>query len=141
MYPFENFVLSSYSFLRSGRPYTSPSNPTLINGSRSPGEYNTNIRLTRRIPNFFGTAATIYFEVFNLFDNKILNYDYVFATPTANTTSNITQRYEKYPIDDPKNGILYWPDTSPPLPWGVDQSFLIYSNSPRSFNLGMVIEL
>ena len=141
MYPFENFVLSSYSILRSGRPYTSPSNPTLINGSRSPGEYNTNIRLTRRIPNFFGTAATIYFEVFNLFDNKILNYDYVFATPTANTTSNITQRYEKYPIDDPKNGILYWPDTSPPLPWGVDQSFLIYSNSPRSFNLGMVIEL
>jgi outer membrane receptor protein involved in Fe transport len=38
--------LSLNMFARSGLPYTSPSNPKLINGSRTPAEYNTNIRLT-----------------------------------------------------------------------------------------------
>ncbi len=139
--PFSDLIVSSYSFLRSGRPYTSPSNPTLINGSRAPAEYNTNLRLTKRIANFFGAGAMLYAEVFNLFNDKILNYNYIFATPTANSTSNITQNYERYPLDDPRNGILYWPDTNPPLDWGVDQSFLIYSNAPRSYNFGIVIEL
>jgi outer membrane receptor protein involved in Fe transport len=141
VHPFEDLTLSSNSFFRSGRPYTSPNNPKLINGARTPWEYNTNMRLTKKVNNFFGTAATFYAEVFNLFDQKILNYSYIFATANANTTTNTMSNYEKYAIDDPQHGIQYWPDTNPPLPWGVDQSFLIYSNAPRSFNFGMSIEL
>lgn len=134
--------LSVNTFMRSGRPYTSPRNPKLINGSRSPAEYNTNIKLTKRVKDFFGfQSATIYFEVFNLFNNQILNYDYVFATPDAMSVSTITQKYEESGIDDP-NGIRWWNATSALNPvFRVDQSFLIYSNLPRSYNLGISIEL
>jgi hypothetical protein len=99
------------------------------------------LRLTKKVNDFFGIPATIYAEVFNLFNQKILNYDYVFATADAGTTNNIVSAYENYPIDDPQHGIQYRPDRFPPLPWGVDQSFLIYDNAPRSFNFGMSIDL
>jgi outer membrane receptor protein involved in Fe transport len=134
--------LSVNMFARSGRPYTSPSNPKLINGSRTPAEYNTNLRLTKRLTSFLGfQTATIYFEVFNLFNQKILNYDYIFATPNAMSVSTVTQLYEQYPIDDP-NGIKYWNANNVNTPqFRIDQSFLIYSNPPRSFNLGVSFEL
>jgi hypothetical protein len=126
-------------FARSGRPYTSPSNPKLINGSRSPAEYNTNIRLTKTFINFLGfQTATVYFEVFNLFNNKILNFDYIFATPNALAVSTVTQLYEQQGVD----GIKYWNANNVNAPqFKEDQSFLIYSNSPRSFNLGISFEL
>jgi outer membrane receptor protein involved in Fe transport len=131
--------LSVNMFARSGRPYTSPSNPKLINGSRSPAEYNTNLRLTKRFLNLLGfQTATLYFEVFNLFNNKILNYDYIFATPNALAVSTVTQLYEQQGID----GIKYWNANPNYIPkFSVDQSFLIYSNPPRSFNLGVSFEL
>jgi hypothetical protein len=131
--------LSVNMFARSGRPYTSPSNPKLINGSRSPAEYNTNLRLTKRFINILGfQTATVYFEVFNLFQNQILNFDYIFSTPDALGTSEVTKRYEANGID----GIKYWnanPNYAPQF--SVDQSFLIYGNPPRSFNLGVSFEL
>jgi len=131
--------LSLNMFARSGRPYTSPSNPKLINGSRTPYEYNTNLRLTKRFINFLGfQTATVYFEVFNLFDDRILNYDYIFATPNALAVSTVTQLYEQNGID----GIKYWNANPNYVPkFSVDQSFLIYSNPPRSFNLGVSFEL
>ncbi|MDR3611534.1 MAG: TonB-dependent receptor [Ignavibacteriaceae bacterium] len=131
--------LSLNMFARSGLPYTSPSNPKLINGSRTPAEYNTNLRLTKRLTNFWGIqAVNIYFEVFNLFNNKILNYDYIFATPNALAVSTVTQLYEQNGID----GIKYWNANPNYIPkFSVDQSFLIYSNQPRSFNLGVSLEL
>jgi hypothetical protein len=126
-------------FARSGRPYTSPTNPKFINGSRTPAEYNTNLRLTKRFINILGfQTATIYFEVFNLFNNRILNYDYIFATPNALAVSTVTQLYEQNGID----GIKYWNANPNYIPkFSVDQSFLIYSNPPRSFNLGVSFEL
>ena len=140
-YPFAQITLSTSSFFRSGRPYTSSFNPKLINGARTPAEYNTNAKLIKRIPNFFGTNAYFYVEVFNLFNNKILNYDYIFSTPNAGSTNNRISYYENYAIDDPNYGILYWQDTNiPSQAFAVDQSFLIYDNAPRSFNIGMVIE-
>jgi hypothetical protein len=141
-FPFDNCALSLSTIIRSGRPYTSPSNAKLINGARTPSESNTNLRLTKRISNFFGARAMIYFEVFNLFNEQILNYDYLFSTPNAMTTSKRTEAYENYPIDDPEHGVLYWNDTNMKTPeFPVDQSFLIYDNAPRSFNFGLVIEL
>ncbi len=139
-YPLSNLTLSAISSLRSGRPYTDPNNPKLINSARSPAEYNTNARLTKKFPDLFGLATTFYVEVFNLFDQKILNYDYVFATPNAGSTNNITRNYENYPINDPVNGIRYYQDLIVRPAWAVvDQSFLIYGNAPRSFDFGIVI--
>jgi hypothetical protein len=131
--------LSVNMFARSGRPYTSPNNPKLINGSRTPAEYNTNLRLTKRFISILGfQTATIYFEVFNLFNNKILNYDYIFATPNALAVSTVTQLYEQNGVD----GVKYWNANPNYIPkFSVDQSFLIYSNPPRSFNLGISFEL
>jgi outer membrane receptor protein involved in Fe transport len=131
--------LSVNMFARSGRPYTSPINPKLINGSRSPAEYNTNLRLTKRFISFLGfQTATLYFEVFNLFDNKILNFDYIFSTPNALAVSTVTQLYEQNGID----GIKYWNANPNYIPkFSIDQSFLLYSNPPRSFNLGVSFEL
>jgi outer membrane receptor protein involved in Fe transport len=140
-YPLSNLTLSVLSTARSGRPYTDPYNPKLINGARTPAEYNTNARLTKKFNDFFGLAATFYVEVFNLFDQKTLNYNYVFATPNAGSTNNITKNYENYPIDDPVSGIRYYQDLIVRPAWAlVDQSFLIYDNTPRSFNFGFVIE-
>jgi hypothetical protein len=134
-------TLSASSFVRSGRPYTSPKNRTFINGSRAPMEYNTNIKLTKKIRNFFGLSASFYLEAFNLFDNRILNYDYIFATGTLSQPNPRIAAYENYPIDDPRHGIRYWWDTEKQGPFAVDQSFLIYSNLPRSFNVGLTIDI
>jgi outer membrane receptor protein involved in Fe transport len=139
-YPFGDLAVSVRAFARSGRPYTSPSNIKLINVLRTPAEYNTDLRVTKRVSNFFGVPATFYVEVFNLLDNKILNYSYIFQRPTATNPNLPLQYYERYPVDDPNNGIRYWWDKGRQGPFAVDQSFLIYSNQPRSFSFGLVLE-
>ncbi len=138
--PLENLNISAYSTVRSGRPYTSPSDIRLINVKRAPMEYNTNLRITKSIRNFFDAKATLYMEVFNLFNNKILNYDYVFDRPTPTNPNLPLQYYEKYPVNDKENGIRYWWDKGRQGPFSVDQSFLIYSNQPRSYGFGIVFE-
>jgi outer membrane receptor protein involved in Fe transport len=140
-HPLADITLSAISSFRSGRPYTSPSNLKLINAMRSPNEYNTNARLTKRIRNFFGVNATFYIEVFNFFNDKILNYDYVFARPTSTNPNLALSYYENYGIDDRNNGIRYWWDKGKQGPFAVDQSFLIYDNEPRSFSFGFSIDL
>lgn len=141
VHPFGDITLSSISFFRSGRPYTSPSNLKLVNAKRSPGESNTDLRLSKKIRSFFGTSATFYVEVFNLFDVRILNYDYVFRRPTATNPNLPLSYYEEFGIDDPENGIRYWWDKGRQGPFALDQSFLIYSNTPRSFTFGVILEL
>jgi outer membrane receptor protein involved in Fe transport len=138
--PFSNMIFTMLSSIRSGRPYTSPSDIRLINVERAPMEYNTDIRLTKRFQNFFGVPASIYAEVFNLFDNRILNYNYLFQRPTPTNPNLPLQYYENYDINDRENGIRYWWDKGRQGPFAVDQSFLIYSNQPRSFSFGLVLE-
>jgi outer membrane receptor protein involved in Fe transport len=137
---FDNINVSVYSTLRSGRPYTSPSDIRLINVKRTPTEYNTDLRVTKTLPNFFDIKAIFYAEVFNLFNDKILNYSYLFDRPTPTNPNLPLQYYEEYPVDDKENGIRYWWDKGKQGPFSVDQSFLIYSNQPRSFSFGMVLE-
>ena len=141
-YPLENVSLSVSAFARSGRPYTSSKDVTLINGARTPAEYNTNMRLTKTVDNFFGTRGSFYVEVFNLFNNKILNYSYLFAATTAGQTNPNIAPYENYPIDDPQHGVLYWNATNllKGSSFPVDQSFLIYDSEPRSFNFGVALD-
>jgi outer membrane receptor protein involved in Fe transport len=128
-----DFTASIYSTMRSGRPYTSPSDIRLINVERSPMEYNTNLRITKVIP-----RASIYMEIFNLFNNKTLNYDYLFDRPTSTNPNLPLQYYEQYPVDDKENGIRYWWDKGRQGPFSVDQSFLIYGNQPRAYSFGIV---
>jgi outer membrane receptor protein involved in Fe transport len=138
--PLADINLSVHSSIRSGRPYTSPADIRLINVKRAPMEYNTDLRVTKSISNFFGVPASFYAEAFNLFNNKILNYDYLFQRPTATNPNLPLQYYEKYPVDDKQNGIRYWWDKGRQGPFSVDQSFLIYDNQPRSFSFGVVLE-
>lgn len=138
--PLADLNISLFSQLRSGRPYTSPADIRLINAKRTPMEFNADMRVTKSIRNFFGVPASLYAEVYNLFNNKILNYDYLFQRPTATNPNLPLQYYEKYPINDKENGIRYWWDKGRQGPFSVDQSFLIYSNQPRSFSLGLVID-
>lgn len=138
---FSNLFISAYSTMRSGRPYTSPSDIRLINVKRAPMEYNTDLRLTKTVRGFLGTKTMLYLEVFNLFNNKILNYDYLFDRPTPTNPNLPLQYYEAYPINDRENGIRYWWDKGRQGPFSVDQSFLIYSNQPRSFSFGVAFEL
>ncbi len=140
-YPLGDLTVSTNSFFRSGRPYTPSTNTKLLNSARTPGEYNTDLRITKRLQNVFGTTASLYVEVFNVFNNKILNYSYLFSTPNAGTPNNNVENYDRYPVDDPNSGVRYWQTTNMGTPFGVDQSFLIYSNAPRSVNFGFVIEL
>lgn len=136
--PLSDINISIRSMIRSGRPYTSPSDIRLINVKRSPTEYNTDLRVTKTIRNFFGVPASFYLEIFNLFNDKTLNYDYLFDRPTSTNPNLPLQYYEKYPIDDKENGIRYWWDKGKQGPFSVDQSFLIYSNQPRYYSLGVI---
>ncbi len=139
---FEQMSISTSAFARSGRPYTSPSNPKLIFGARTPAEYNLNLKLVKRLDNFLGVKSTWYCEVFNVFNNKILNYNYIFAPTSAISPSTVATRYESVGLDDPNAGIRYWNENNIPLnDFAVDQLFMLYSNSPRSFNFGVSVEL
>ena len=136
--PLADFSVSVVYTLRSGQPYTYSPGIRQINNKRTPTEYNTNLKISKKFRNFFGAGLTVYCEIFNLFNDRILNYAYVFDQSNTNSSFNIT-RYELSGIDDP-NGIRYL-NASNAEPFLVDQSFLIYDNAPRSFNFGIVIDL
>jgi outer membrane receptor protein involved in Fe transport len=139
-YPFDNVSVSLNSFVRSGRPYTSPNNANDVNGLRSPAEYNTNLRVSKRLNNFFGSPATFFVEVFNVFNNKIYNYNYLFSTANKIDQNEATRRYTQYAFDDPTQGILYWDDQNIGSAFAADHSFMLYDNSPRAFYFGLSLE-
>jgi hypothetical protein len=141
IFPFSNMTLSSNTFARSGRPYTPPSNPSLVNTSRSPAEYNTNIKISKTVNRLFGIKATLYVEIFNLFENKIFSYNYLFNTANKADINAAALRYETYPLDDPNNGALYFDDQNQNGPYALDHSFMLYDNQPRAYYFGINIEL
>jgi outer membrane receptor protein involved in Fe transport len=136
----ENVVVSVNAFARSGRPYTSPDNNNDVNGIRTPAEYNTNLRISKNIKNFMGMGATFYLEIFNLFDNKIYNYNYLFNTNNKTDPNLATVAYAHYAFDDPRNGVLYWDSYNTGGPYAEDHSFMLYDNSPRSFYVGLSLQ-
>jgi hypothetical protein len=140
-YPFSNMVISVSSFLRSGRPYTPSEKATDINTLRTPSEYNTNLRVSKTIPKFFGMKAMIYAEVFNVFNNKILSYSYIFNVANKVDPNLALTRYETFPFNNLTDGIRYYDANSDQGTYAVDHSFMLYENAPRSFNFGMAFEL
>ena len=134
VYLFEQMSIAVTSFVRSGRPYTSRLDPGLLMNKRTPTEYNTNLKITKRISNFFGTAASFYVEILNLFDNRIYNYDAVF-NPDPTNSSNLSKWTIKYERGE---DITYYEDDLRPG-FLINQEFRIYSNVPRSVSFGMSI--
>jgi outer membrane receptor protein involved in Fe transport len=140
IYPLGDISISTLSYLQSGRPYSYNAGlgQTEANNKRTPLEQNTNLKISKRIRNFFGVDASVYLEVFNLFDNKILNYNYVFLSDAFGQPNNNVKSYETIPLNAPngllnQNGIL-----SSQL--NLDKSFLVYDNAPRSFNIGISVD-
>jgi len=139
-YPLGNITLAISSYARSGRPYTynTTGEQTGIYATmnrRMPAEYNTNLKLTRKMKNFFGASASIYVEVFNLFNNKILNYDYITGLSAAFLTD-----YQTKPLDAP-DGTRYNDEIiNGNMQYGFDHSFILYSNEPRSFTCGVTVD-
>jgi len=140
VYPLDNVILSVNSFLRSGRPYTPSSNANDVNGRRTPNEFNTNIRLSKNFPDFFGLSATFYCEVFNLFNDRIYNYNYLFNTANKVDQNANLANYENYEWADPANGVLYWDDQNIGSAFGVNHEFILYENSPRTWYFGVAID-
>ena len=137
-FPLANVSLSVTSFARSGRPYTyDVGGLGVINNRRTPAEYNTDVKLSKRFTKLWGLGLTAYLEVFNLLNQKIYSYNTVFqsGSSTSSSGSNINRNIQIYETN--KNALQYYDDFAPFL---VDQTFLLYSNSPRSFQLGLVID-
>ncbi|HTY37428.1 MAG TPA: TonB-dependent receptor [Bacteroidota bacterium] len=141
-HPLGDIAIALTSTASSGRPFTyktSSADPWM--NMRSPAEYNTDLKLSKRIKDFFGTTLTAYAEVFNVFDNKTYNYNYLFQASLTADNNSIIQRYlagSAWPSNDQ---LLYFSLKSPYTPgMGVDQSFIIYSNQPRSFWVGVSVE-
>ena len=125
---FERLSFGVKSNARSGRPYTYDKEGLgLRYNKRSPFEYNTDLKITRRVPKLFGTSASLYLEVFNILNQKIYSYNAVFQNPLN------VQKYET------NRDALKWYDLDPPFL--VDQTFLIYDNAPRSVYFGLIFNL
>ncbi len=138
--PLERVTLSVTSSWRSGRPYTSSAKQkegVSVNNNRSPFEYNTNLKVSKRVEKFFGVNATFSFEVVNLFNQKIYSYNAVFQRPVSTTgSSSINDNTLKYDTDP--SSLQYYTFFSP---FVVDQTFRLYSNSPRSYYFGIVLNM
>jgi outer membrane receptor protein involved in Fe transport len=142
VHPLGDISIALSTSAMSGRPYTYK--PYSTSGEwmnmRSPAEYNTDIKISKRIKEFYGTTLTAYAEVFNVFNNKIYNYNYLFQASLAADNNSIIQRYLASNWSDP-DGLLYYSQSSAYIKGlGVDQSFIIYSNQPRSAWFGISVE-
>jgi hypothetical protein len=82
----------------------------------------------------------VYVEIFNLFNDKIYNYNYLFNTANKVDQNANTAAYENYQLNDPEHGVLYWDDQNVGSAYGVDHSFVLYENSPRSYYFGIAID-
>jgi outer membrane receptor protein involved in Fe transport len=149
-YPLGDIMISTNSYLRSGRPFTynAVAGQFDVNNQRTPSEYSTNVKITKRLRDFFGVEASLYLEVFNLFNDRTLNYSYIFeADAQGNQNANVTT-YMTKSLDDP-TGLRFLNDKySGKTQLSVDKEFLIYttqlnqspSTQPRSFNLGLTFD-
>jgi outer membrane receptor protein involved in Fe transport len=132
--PLDRVTIALTSFLRSGRPYSSWLNPGTPMNKRAPNETTTNVKITKNVSNFFGAGATLYVEISNLFNDRIYDYNAVFNPDPGNSANlqRFTVRYEK------GEDIKYYDNENFPA-FLANQEFRIFSNAPRSWTVGMVV--
>jgi hypothetical protein len=141
-HPLGDIAIAVSSTASSGRPYTyktSSADPWM--NMRAPAEYNTDLKISKRMRGFFGTTLTAYAEVFNVFDNKTYNYNYLFQASLTADNNSIIQRYLAGNGWTSNDQLLYFSLKSAYTPGlGIDQSYIIYSNQPRSYWVGVSVE-
>ncbi len=139
--PFTGITVSATSFVRSGRPYTyDVSGLGELFNKRSPTETNTNLKITKNFEQFFGARASIYVEVSNVFNDQTYNYNAIFRK-TRNTGSGTFEENRNLILyETNRDAMRYYEDLNHPG-FLVDQTFMLYSNMPRSFQFGLVINL
>ncbi|MEM6326641.1 MAG: TonB-dependent receptor [Bacteroidota bacterium] len=144
-HPLGRWTLSMRTRIRSGRPYTSfaAGQDVLIADARAPMEYDTSLKLTRPIRLASGTEGSLFFEVSNLFNQRVYDYNRVFrdvrnlrAYDFAVNPSDLTP--DGFTNDPDEALALYLGDS---FPYEANQVFRIYDNSPRSFFLGLSVDL
>jgi outer membrane receptor protein involved in Fe transport len=136
IYPFEQLTVAATSFARSGRPYNSQINKLVLMSLRAPAEYNMNVKITKHLSNVFGTNAVLYVEVANLFNNRIYDYNALF-NPNIAAGLGLEEYTKKFELGE---DVTYF--THPDSPgYLVNQEFRLYSNAPRSVQLGIIINL
>lgn len=133
--PLENTTFSLTFRFFTGRPYT----PTisllgLRNSERTPNEYDLRARIQRKIK-IFNNNFSLYFEVINLLNSKILNYSSVFAASTT-TSSTINPNKQQYENDPGSIAINKQFD-----PYYTSQALWVYSNQPMTFRFGFSVNL
>ncbi len=136
MYPLEQVSVSMKAFARSGRPYTSNLDHGLVNQRRTPAEYNTDLKFSKKVNKLFGSSTTFYVEVFNLFNQKIYSYNTVFQSASTTGSSPTVANNNADIYDTDPSNLRYFSAYAPFL---VDQTFLLYSNRPREIYVGMTI--
>ena len=139
VYVLGDVTMSGNSNLRSGRPYTyTTGGQQLVNNKRSPTEWTTDVKISKRLRKFFGADATLALEIFNIFNERIYSYTSVFQSVTSTSTQGSTnnQNIEKY--ETRQDDLMYYDLNYPFL---VNQEFLLFGNEPRSLWLSLVINL
>ncbi len=125
IYPLENMSFSITFSLYSGRPYTWDVNGEgLKYNKRTPTEKELRARVQKAFK-FGSTSINFYAEGLNLLNGKIYNYTGVFD----NTVNTPRWEYDQRNIDT----YTYYE------PYTTSQSVYIYSNQPRNFRFGVIV--
>ncbi|MCU0452713.1 MAG: TonB-dependent receptor [Bacteroidetes bacterium] len=137
--PFTGITLSATAFYRSGRPYTydMTGGGALFN-KRSPDETNMNMKITKEFERFSGVRASVYLEIFNVFNSMIYNYNAIFRKTRNTATGTFEENRNLDLYESDRAAMTYYEDPNHPG-FLVDQTFLLYSNAPRSFQFGIVL--
>lgn len=125
-YPLGKWHINVLHSSRSGRPFT-PFASNDINSARTPWEHNTDLNISRDISLPRQVNATLFLEVFNLFNTKVFDYNRVFQDP---------ENRQKWEQD--RDGIDFFQNDSGYI---TNQSIRIYNNMPRSFSVGVVFDM
>jgi outer membrane receptor protein involved in Fe transport len=128
--PLERLAISGRSTVRSGRPFGE------LNIYRSPAEFNTDLKVTKTLPDFGGVSRVqVYAEVFNLLNNRVFRYNSVFRNEvnqrlyleTVNQNGDVHEALRYYVHEDRPEFL-------------ADQRFLIYGNQPRQLFFGVSMD-
>ncbi len=133
-YPFEQWTIASTGFARSGRPYNSQINKLTMMGLRTPSEYNVNLKITKQLSKFFGTNASFYVEVTNVFNHRIYDYNALF-NPNTQAGLGLEEYTKKF---EQGQDVTYFSHPDSPS-YLVNQEFRLFGNAPRSTQVGLII--
>lgn len=143
--PFGRWTASIRTRIRSGRPYTSfeAGQDVLVADARAPMEYQTSLKVSRPFRIASGAEGSLFFEVSNLFNQRVYDYNRVFrdvrnlrAYDFAVNPGELTP--DGFTSDPDEALALYLGDS---FPYEANQVFRIYDNSPRSYFLGLSVDL